>query len=48
MLILASGPGSIVALNKYTTPGITQMETSIGGIVTRREFRNVTLKVTAD
>jgi hypothetical protein len=48
MPLLASSPGSIVALNKYTTPGMTQVEVNTGGVVTTREFRNLTLKVTAD
>ncbi|MEK6335445.1 MAG: hypothetical protein AABM67_10890 [Acidobacteriota bacterium] len=48
MPILASGPGTVVALNTSNFPGITEMQTRFGGTGTKTEFRNLTLKVWAD
>jgi hypothetical protein len=48
MKILASASGSLVALNTYHTPGPTEIETNVGGIVTKSDFRNLTLKLSAD
>lgn len=46
--ILTSTPGSLVIQNNYTTPGLAELETNIGGIVERHRFRNITLRLSAD
>jgi hypothetical protein len=46
--ILAGARGSLVILNDYSTPGLTEIEISLSGIVTKKEFRNITLKLSAD
>jgi hypothetical protein len=46
--ILAASRGSIVILNTYDNPGLTEIEISLGGVVMKKEFRNIKLKLTAD
>ena len=46
--VLAAARGSLVVLNDYSTPGLTEIEISVGGVVTKKEFRNITLKLSAD
>jgi hypothetical protein len=48
MPLLASGGGRLVALNTYDIPGLTLMETRIENELTKKVFRNVMLKVSAD
>lgn len=46
--ILTATPGSVVIQNNYTMPGLTEIETNMGGIVQRHRFRNITLRLSAD
>ena len=48
MQILASSPGSMVVLNTYETPGLTEIETKVGPLVNRKDFRNIGLQLSAD
>jgi len=48
MPLLAFSERSLVALNTYDRPGLTEMETRIGDRITRKVFRNVTLDLSAD
>lgn len=48
MQILASSSGSLVTLNTFAQPGITEIETRIENKITKQRFRNVTLEITAD
>jgi hypothetical protein len=46
--ILAAARGSVVILNDYSTPGLTEIEINIGSVIAKKEFRNITLKLSAD
>ena len=48
MQILTSTVGTVVLVNTYDVPGITDIETNVGGTVQRSKFRNITLSLSAD
>jgi hypothetical protein len=48
MQILTSTAGTVVVLNTYDVPGITEIETNVGREYQRTKFRNLMLKVSAD
>jgi hypothetical protein len=48
MQILTSTAGTVVVLNTYDVPGITEIETNVGKEYQKTKFRNLMLKVSAD
>jgi hypothetical protein len=48
MPILTATAGTVVVRNAYELPGITEIETNVGGVLQKTKFRNLTLKVSAD